>query len=104
MTLLEAVTLAVSHHPAPYRQIKHYWRTKINFAYMRGDIKVTFTESEDGELVGDYDRDSFMKWLHKIHGKVTLIHLDADVELALDGKDKEEVSEIVNEAVRQAVK
>lgn len=98
MTLLEAVALAVSHHPAPYRQIRHYWRTKINFAYMRGDIKVAFTE-EDGKLVGDYDRDSFMRWLHKVHGKATLIHLDADVRLALDGKG--EVSEIVNEAVRE---
>ncbi len=94
MTLLEAITLAVSRHPAPYRQIKHYWKWKIIFAGLRDEIVTT----EDG-----YDRDSFMKWLHKIHGKVTLIHLDADVELALDGKDKEEVSEIVNEAVRQAI-
>ncbi len=104
MNLLEAVTLAVSHHPAPYRQIKHYWRTQINFAYMRGDIKVTFTEGENGELVGDYDRDSFMKWLQKVHGKVVPVHLDSDVSLALDGKGKEEVSDIVNEAVREKLK
>ncbi len=100
MNLTECITLAVSHHPSPYRQLKYYWRTKINFAYMRGDIKVTFTE--DG-LVGDYDRDSFLKWLNKVHGAVASVHLDSDVSLALDGKSKEEMSEIVNEAVRQAM-
>ena len=104
MTLLEAITLAVSHHPAPYRQIKHYWRTRINFAYMRGDIKATFTEGEDGKLVGEYDRDSFMKWLNKQHGRMTPVYLDSDVSLALDGKGRDEVSEIVNEAVREKLK
>ncbi len=95
MNLLEAITLAVSHHPAPYRQIKHYWKWKIIFAGLRDEIVTT----EDG-----YDRDSFMKWLQKVHGKVVNIHLDADVELALGGKDKGEVSEIVNEAVREKLK
>ncbi len=91
MNLNEAITLAVSHHPAPYRQIKHYWKWKIIFAGLRDEIVTT----EDG-----YDRDSFMKWLHKIHGRTISVHFDADVELALDGKD---ISEIVNEAVRQAI-
>lgn len=93
MTLLEAITLAVSHHPKPYRQIKHYWKWKIILAGTRGDILVT----ED-----EYDRDSFMKWLHKRQGRLTPIHLDADVKLVLNGKDEDEVSKIVNEAVRQA--
>ena len=103
MTLLDCITLAVSHHPAPYRQIKHYWRTQINFAYMRGDIKATFTEGEDGKLVGDYDRDSFMKWLNKQHGRMTPVYLDSDVSLALDGKGKDEVSELVNSAIRDSL-
>ncbi len=103
MNLTEAIILAVSHHPAPYRQLKHYWRTQINFAYMRGSIKATFTEGKDGKLVGEYDRDSFMRWLNRQHGRMTPVYLDSDVSLALDGKGKDEVSEIVNEAVRQAM-
>ncbi len=98
MTLLEAITLAVSHHPAPYRQIKHYWKWKIIFAGMHGEI-LTVTDKDD-ESRFEYDRDSFMKWLQKIHGRTIPVHFDADVELALDGKD---ISEIVNEAVRQAI-
>ncbi len=93
MNLLECITLAVSHHPAPYRQIKHYWKWKIILAGMKDEILTT---------EGEYDRDSFMKWLHKVQGKVTPIYLDSDVSLALGGKDKDEVSEIVNKAVRQA--
>ena len=92
MNLTEAVTLAVSHHPAPYRQLKHYWKWKIIFAGMKDEILTT----NEG-----YDRDSFMKWLNKRQGRMTPVYLDSDVKLVLSGKDKGEVSEIVNEAVRE---
>ncbi len=102
MDLTEAITLCVSHHPAPYRQIKHYWKWKIIFAGTHGEI-LTVTDKDD-ESRFEYDRDSFMKWLNKQHGRMTPVHFDADVKLALYGKDKDEVSEMVNEAVREKLK
>ncbi len=69
---------------------------------MRGDIKVTFTE-EDGKLVGEYDKESFLAWLRKQRGQIIPVHFDADVKLALYGKDKKEVSELVNSAIRESL-
>ncbi len=94
MTLLDCITLAVSHHPAPYRQIKHYWKWKIIFAGRKDEILVSGDE---------YDRESFLSWLCKQRGQIIPVHFDADIRLALNGKDKEEVSELVNEAVRKAI-
>ena len=101
MTLLDCITLAVSHHPAPYRQIKHYWKWKIIFAGMHGEI-LTVTDKDD-ESKFEYDKDSFMKWLNKQHGRMTPVYLDSDVSLALDGKRKDEVSELVNSAIRDSL-
>jgi len=91
MTLLEAITLAVSHHPNPSRQLKWYYKHKIIFAGMRGDILNT----DD-----NYDKDSFMAWLKP---KPVTVILDTDVKLALDGRGKDEVSKLVNEAVRSTL-
>lgn len=96
MTLLEAITIAVAHHPNPSRQLKHYYKWKIVLASMRGDI-LTMT---DDESKFEYDRDSFMKWLRS---KPVSVYLDSDVKLMLDGKGKDEVSKLVNEAVRRAI-
>ena len=95
MDLTEAITLCVSHHPAPYRQLKHYWKWKIIFAGMHGEILISGDE---------YDRESFLNWLRKQRGQIIPVHFDADVKLALYGKDKDEVSEMVNEAVREKLK
>lgn len=95
MNLSEAITLAVSHHPNPSRQLKHYYKWKILLAGLRGDI-LTVTDKDD-ESRFEYDRDSFMVWL-KV--KPVSVILDTDVKLMLDGKGKEEVSIFVNEAAR----
>lgn len=92
MNLNECITLAVSHHPKPYRQIRHYWKWKIVMAGMKEEILVSGDE---------YDRDSFLSWLRKQRGQIIPVHFDADVKLALHGKDKKEVNLIVNEAVRE---
>ena len=88
MTLLEAISLAVAHHPNPSRQLKWYYKHKIIFAGMRGDIKT----NGDG-----YDETSLRQWLRP---KQVSVYLDTDVNAMLYGKGKEEVSQIVNEAVR----
>lgn len=99
MTLLEAITLAVSHHPNPSRQLKWYYKHKIIFAGMRGEI-LTVTDKYD-ESRFEYDTDSFMKWLKS---KPISVYLDDDIKLALDGKGKEEVSKLVNNAVRSKLR
>lgn len=89
MTLFEAISLAVSHHPNPSRQLKWYYKHKIILAGMRGDILTN----------GDrYDETSFRQWLRP---KQVSVYLDTDVNLMLFGKGKDEVSQIVNEAVRE---
>ena len=94
MTLLDCITLAVSHHPAPYRQLKHYWKWKIILAGMKEEILVK----------GDkYDKESFLNWLRKQRGQIIPVRFDADVKLALYGKDKDEVSELVNSAIRDSL-
>ena len=101
MNLSEAITLAVSHHPAPYRQIKHYWKWKIIFAGMHGDI-LTVTDKDD-ESRFEYDRESFLNWLCKQRGQIIPVHFDADIKMVLHGKDKKEVSELVNSAIRDSL-
>lgn len=89
MNLTEAIALAVSHHPNPSRQLKWYYKHKIIFAGMRGEILTNGSE---------YDTGSFMKWLKS---KPISVYLDDDIKLALDGR--RDVNEFVNEVVRQAI-